>query len=424
MRAGALVAAALLLGACGGGGGAGVAGSAPRLSDLRVAPAATYVASTPVSFNGTFDFADSDGDLRFIHLGIVDGTGATVADETLPVADAQGITQGTLVGTVVAMATVPDTYRFAMYATDAAGLRSNTLESSVRVAAYPWVSLAAGPTAREYAAAATLNGLVYLVGGQRTDSGVVPGPAMPTLEIYNPANNTWSTAAPMPTPRMGLVAVALNGKLYAVGGRTNGFTNSAVGTVEEFDPGTGLWRTLNPMPTPRYFAAGAVVNNQIVVVGGESLGASLSDVEVYNPVANSWQRRSSMPTPRGQLSLAELGGQLFAVGGYAGLVLQWTGLVEAYDPLTDRWAARASMPTPRAHLALAVANGVLLAAGGENVNRALDTLEVFDPATNAWSTKTPSTTAFTRAACVVANTTVWSFGDRLTLQYDPANDIR
>lgn len=401
-----------------------MAGSAPQLSNLRVAPTATYVTASPVAFNGTFDFSDRDGDLRSIHLSIRNGIGATVANEVLPVADAQGITRGTLAGTVLAMATVADTYRFALSATDAAGLQSNTLESSVRVAAYPWVRLAAGPTAREYAAAATINGLVYLVGGQRTDSGVVPGPAMPTLEIYNPATNTWSAAAPMPTPRMGLAAVALNGKLYAVGGRTNGFDNSAVGTVEEFDPGTGLWRTLNPMPTPRYFVGAAVVHQQIVVVGGESLGAVLNDVEVYNPVANSWQRRSDMPTPRSQLAFAEAGGQWLAVGGYGGLLLQWTDRVEAYDPLTDRWTSRAPMPTPRAHLSLASVNGLLLAAGGENVNRALDTLEVFDPATNAWSVKTPSTVAFTRAACAVANTRVLGFANGMTLQYDPANEIR
>jgi N-acetylneuraminic acid mutarotase len=71
-----------------------------------------------------------------------------------------------------------------------------------------------------------------------------------------------------------------------------------------------------------------------------------------------------------------------------------------------------------------VVNGRVIVAGGENVNRALDALETYDPVANAWAVRTPSPTAFSRAAAGVVNDRVFVFGNGLTLEYVPANDIR
>ena len=115
---------------------------------------------------------------------------------------------------------------------------------------------------------------------------------------------------------------------------------------------------------------------------------------------------------------------MYAVGGYAGTILRWVGTVEAYDPATNAWTTRATMPTARSHVALAAVNGKLLAIGGENFSRALDFLESFDAAANTWSTKTPSPVVFSRAPAAVVNGKVYVFGNGLTLEYDPANEIR
>jgi hypothetical protein len=82
------------------------------------------------------------------------------------------------------------------------------------------------------------------------------------------------------------------------------------------------------------------------------------------------------------------------------------------------------MVTPRSHLALAVVSGRVIVAGGENVSRALDVLETYDPVTNAWTVRTPSPAPFSRAAASVVNDRVYVFGNGLTLEYVPANDIR
>jgi len=429
LRFGLPVALAAWVTACGGGGGGGtVPVAAPVIANLMITPEAAYVSSSLQTFDSVFDFTDPDGNLASVTVKILDSAGTTVSLETAPVLEVDGLKAGTILGQLTAVAVKPDTYTVQIYVTDSASQQSNTLTATARIVAYPWTSKLAGPTLREYAATAVVNGKVYVMGGQRTDSGVIPGPSTNLLEIYDPVTNTWSPGNSMPTARMGLVATVANGKIYAIGGRTDGVSTSAVGTVEQLDPATGLWTTKNPMPTARYFAAGATLptplGDQIVVAGGESADLLLSNVEQYNPLTNAWSNLSAMTTARSQLALAEFAGRLYAVGGYAGVISQWVGSVEEYDPGTGSWTARAPTPTARAHLVLAPFNGKLLAAGGENVNRSLDLLESYDPATNLWTTKTPSLSAFTRAAAGVVNGKVYVFGNALTLEYDPANEIR
>lgn len=234
----------------------------------------------------------------------------------------------------------------------------------------------------------------------------------------------------MPTARMGLTLTAYNGKLYAIGGRTDGFSTSAVNTVEIYNPATDLWTSGSGLNfAPRFHAAAASINTPafgdlIVVAGGEFETSVLDGVQGYNPLTDAWVNLAALPTARGKLSMVQANGKLYAVGGYAGLFSQWVGTVEEYNPLLDTWATRTPMPTPRAHLSLVNINGQLLAAGGENVSRALDVLEAYDPVTNAWTSKTNSTSAFTRASPGVVDGRLYVAGNGLTLRYDPANDIR
>ena len=91
-----------------------------------------------------------------------------------------------------------------------------------------------------------VNGIVYAVGGGcncATSGGIYN-----TLEAYDPAANTWSTKAPMPTARQELAVGVINGILYAIGGNGPGSPN----VVEAYDPAANSWSTKAPMPTGRY----------------------------------------------------------------------------------------------------------------------------------------------------------------------------
>jgi len=57
-----------------------------------------------------------------------------------------------------------------------------------------------------------------------------------TVEKYNPKSDRWAEEKPMPTSRLGLDAVTLDGKIYAIGGKLNQTKESATNINEIFIP--------------------------------------------------------------------------------------------------------------------------------------------------------------------------------------------
>src|SRR5439155_601932 len=105
------------------------------------------------------------------------------------------------------------------------------------------------------------------------------------VEEYDPASNTWTTKAPMPTARCGLAAAAVGGKIYAIGG---GNDNGNLNVVEEYDPASNTWTTKAPMPTARFALPAAAVGGKIYAIGGGNFdaignGKELNVVEAYTP---------------------------------------------------------------------------------------------------------------------------------------------
>lgn len=170
-----------------------------------------------------------------------------------------------------------------------------------------WVARAPMPTRRSWAAAATVNARIYVVGGADET-----GSFLTTVEAYDPSTNTWSPAASLNRPRAGLSAAVVGGKLYAIGGGTSA---ADVGTVEEYDPATNSWTSRNSMPTPRAQTCSSVVGEKILVIGGGNASGFLSANEQYDPANNSWTLRAPMPTPRQGLTCSAVGGRIFAIGG-------------------------------------------------------------------------------------------------------------
>src|SRR5437016_14127153 len=97
-------------------------------------------------------------------------------------------------------------------------------------------------------------GVVDAVGGSRIG---VPGGRLAIVEAYDPATDTWTTKASMPTARFGLGVAAIDGVLYAVGGVSN--TDDLLATVDEYDSATDTWTTKAAMPTARWGQAAAEV---------------------------------------------------------------------------------------------------------------------------------------------------------------------
>jgi N-acetylneuraminic acid mutarotase len=157
----------------------------------------------------------------------------------------------------------------------------------------------------------------------------------------------------MPTARAGLGVVAVNGKIYAIGGTTASgtyppdmFAGGFVGTNEEYDPATNTWSTKASMPTPRDYFAIAAYQNKIYCIGG-AIGFTVDEMsgfygyvtsgvnEVYDTVTDSWVTKASMPFDGMKLQANVVNGKIYVMQG---------SYVHVYDPANDSWTKGTGMP--------------------------------------------------------------------------------
>lgn len=110
-------------------------------------------------------------------------------------------------------------------------------------------------------------------------------------------------------------------QFYGINVQVNGLMGG--GSLASFwdltahDPATNTWSTKAPMPSARFRAAGQVIKGQLYVVGGTNAGGVvLGSTLVYNPVTNQWSTKAPMPTARTRLGAAAINNLLYAIGGW------------------------------------------------------------------------------------------------------------
>jgi N-acetylneuraminic acid mutarotase len=205
-------------------------------------------------------------------------------------------------------------------------------------------------------------------------------------------SNTWATSVPMPTKRRGLVAAAVNGTIYAIGGQSflvvgdpDDATEVSLTKVEAFNTSTSKWATKASLPSPRAFPSGAVViNGKIYVSGGlNASGIATKTLYVYNPTTNSWSTKAPLPIASARGAAVALGGKLWVVTPAAGATR-----LHRYDPATNTWAARASGPAGHTYPVAGVMDGRIYVAGTMNADESPSfAVSMYDPANNTWTAR-------------------------------------
>jgi uncharacterized protein (TIGR03437 family) len=235
---------------------------------------------------------------------------------------------------------------------------------------------------------AELNGKIYVLGGYPASRVTVT-----TVQVYDPATDAWSLAAPLPTPVNHPMPAVAKGKLYLIGGQSDSGNTSFVDTVFEYDPATNAWQTRAPLPVARGAGAAAVLDGKIYVAGGRPPRGA--DFAVYDPDTNQWTQLPNLPTQRNHLAAAAVDGKIYVIGGRftAGANSAVTDLVEIYDPKTNTWSEGARMPRARGGINAAEARGCVHIFGGEGNTTRPDGLfpdhDVYDPFTNTWTRLDP-----------------------------------
>jgi len=200
--------------------------------------------------------------------------------------------------------------------------------------------------------------------------------------------NSWSTKASMNQARSGMGVIAVEGKIYAIGGhRTfDDFLRPTdfVGTNERYDPKTDTWVTLEPMPTARHNFAIAEYQGKIYCIGGYIVDGSrwitYDVVEVYNPNSNSWSTKAALPFAEAGLTACVVDGKIYVFTSYPGSPVNSGSPVFMYNPVTDSWTAKTHMPNTTLHYyaPVVVDNKIVFTS-------LYLTSEIYDPATNEWT---------------------------------------
>jgi len=250
-----------------------------------------------------------------------------------------------------------------------------------------WTKKKNMPLALHHPAWVELNGKVYLFGGfVKPDKGPTAWQPINNAWEYDPANDSWKALAAMPSRRGAAAAAVVDGKIYVIGGaglhpgskETSlhpARPHRSVDTNEVYDPATDSWATRQTMPTARNHAFIGAVNNKIYVIGGRVGNAFITRasntgiVEEYDPATDQWGAlKASMPNPRSAGASGTHKGKIYAAGGEERSGGPWQRTfraVEAYDPATNRWSLLPDMTFPRHGLAGDILDGKFHLVSGD-----------------------------------------------------------
>ena len=207
---------------------------------------------------------------------------------------------------------------------------------------------------------------------------IIPLLILAFSQAFADEQEIWELHEPMPTPKGEHAVVAINDKIYVIGGHDASFT--ALDVVEVYDTKNDIWSTLSPMPKALHHTGIAVHEEKIYVTGGYGQGwrKASNSLFIYEPATDKWTTGSSMPTARGGLIAEIIGNTLYAVGGADHFALP---INEAYDINSGIWEKKSPMPTARDHLKSAAINGKMYVIGGRDFSpsRNLDSNEMYDP---------------------------------------------
>lgn len=172
-----------------------------------------------------------------------------------------------------------------------------------------WTRAASMSQRRSYIAAAQVERYIYAAGGMVGETGR----PLATFARYDTSSDRWQTLRPLPVPTRAAAAAAVDGRLYVIGGTTpEGNTNA----VWMWDG--AAWWPKAPLPDARFNHAAVALDGRIWVLGGYESGRERADVFVYDTQADLWRRSSPLPRPTHAFGAVAFGRELWVIGGRRG----------------------------------------------------------------------------------------------------------
>jgi len=228
-----------------------------------------------------------------------------------------------------------------------------------------WVEKAPIPVYTSYYVVAACQNKIYVIG----DAYGVPA----LNYAYDPMTDTWAAKTPWPTERDWIQPNVVDGKIYVIGGEIwideyMGYPADIVEvlqTNEVYDPATDSWSEMAPIPTGVSNYASAVLDGKIYIIGGHDDvwrggSTSVNLVQIYDPKTNSWIQGEPLP-----VDYQDMGGasattgvlapkRIYVFGGHIPDVIGFANVTRIYDPESETWSM--GTPMPNVHEAYSVVN--------------------------------------------------------------------
>ncbi|MBX2838462.1 MAG: hypothetical protein KTR35_16510 [Gammaproteobacteria bacterium] len=165
------------------------------------------------------------------------------------------------------------------------------------------------------------------------------------IYVYNTVTDTWDIHGEMPEDRArgSAAAVLHKGKIYLLGGNTQGHNGGAVAWFDEYDPQTDQWTQLDDAPNARDHSMAAIAYGRLVASAGRQTSQpnpfanTVLATDVYDFSSNTWVTTTDIPSARaGALSVAH-GAEVIVAGGEVYPNTDALATVEAFNVLSSQW---------------------------------------------------------------------------------------
>ncbi|WP_338555322.1 kelch repeat-containing protein [Paenibacillus sp. KS-LC4] len=223
----------------------------------------------------------------------------------------------------------------------AVSLMTSSLFFSAKINAaedtYEWVNRQVMLEGRTAPGVVEYQGNVYLFGGASTGTAAYNGTASNLSYKYDPLTNSWSKLANMKYSRIAFVATVYQNKIYVIGGYTRDESsnkNPRRTSVEIYDPANNSWSNGVSLPVGRSWSGATVINDNLYVFGGSDENDKFSqNVYVLNNETEKWDSKKELPIALSGFSVVQKEGRVYLFA--ANVAYEYYAETDTYTKLAD-----------------------------------------------------------------------------------------
>ncbi|UJR31260.1 hypothetical protein I4U23_018760 [Adineta vaga] len=186
-----------------------------------------------------------------------------------------------------------------------------------------WRGCESMKAARANFAVTIFDSKIYVLGGEGQKGIIVP-----SVEAYDPINNTWKEAGIFAKPKRYHASFAIHNKLWSSGGTNSSIEAKSTGELVLVNPQPNEWKRslINyVLPSPRQQHCLTVINHNILIFGGchkndddaQNIGTIIRAVNQSPESIPEWEELDvQLEHPRTDCGYFQLGSSLYIIGGH------------------------------------------------------------------------------------------------------------